>query len=122
MKTQMIFGLLSTALLCSAASADCAYPRAPSSTPDGMTATQEEMVAGMKDVNEYTEKVNEYLACLEKETAERIEAAGPDAPAEKIEQMKSIHAKRHNAAFEELTAHVDRFNEQVRAFKERDED
>ena len=32
----------------------------------------------------------------------RVEAAGPDAPAEQIEQIKAIHTKRHNAAVEEL--------------------
>ena len=50
----------------------------------------------------------------------RIEAAGPDAPAEQVEQIKAIHTKRHNAAVEALEQHAARFNEQVKAFKSRD--
>jgi hypothetical protein len=49
----------------------------------------------------------------------RIEAAGADAPAEQIEQIKAIHTKRHNAAVEELEASAAQFNEQVKVFKER---
>ncbi len=47
----------------------------------------------------------------------RIEAAGPDAPADQIEQIKAIHNKRHNAAVEELESTAARFNEQVKVFK-----
>jgi hypothetical protein len=50
----------------------------------------------------------------------RIEAAGPDAPAEQVEQIKAIHTKRHNAAVEALEQHAARFNEQVKTFKSRD--
>lgn len=89
--------------------------------PDGLTATQEEMVEGMNAVKEYNAQVTAYLECLEKETNERIAAAGPDAPPEQIEQIKAIHTKRHNAAVEELEAHAARFNEQVKAFKRRDD-
>ena len=88
--------------------------------PDGLTATQEEMVAGMQAVKAYNEQVTAYLECLEKEMNERVQAAGPDAPPEKIEQIKAIHSKRHNAAVEELEAHAARFNEQVRVYKNRD--
>jgi len=121
MKSQIVSGILLTALLCGAANGECVYPRAPSGTPDGMTATQEEMLAGMEAVKQYNAQVTEYLECLDKETAARIEAAGPDAAAEQIAQIKSIHSKRHNAALEELEAHAARFNEQVKAFKARDD-
>ena len=103
-----------------AASAECVYPKAPANTPDGATATQDEMVAGMKVVKEYNAQVTTYLSCLETEMNTRVEAAGPDAPADQIEQIKAIHTKRHNAAVEELEAYAARFNEQVKAFKTRD--
>ena len=43
--------------------------------------------------------------------------AGTDAPADQVAQIKAINAKRHNAAVDELEAHAARFNEQVKAFK-----
>jgi hypothetical protein len=121
MKINSIGALLVAGILCTTASAECVYPKAPSTTPDGMTATKEEMVAGMQTIKEYNEQVTAYLDCLEKETNARIEAAGPDAPADKIAQIKAIHSKRHNAAVEALEANAARFNEQVKAFKARDE-
>lgn len=112
----MLAGLLSTA----AAQAECVYPKPPANTPDGATATEEEMVAGMKAVKEYNNEVNAYLSCLEMEMNARVEAAGPDAPADQIESIRAIHSKRHNAAVEELEAHAARFNEQVKAYKARE--
>ena len=78
------------------------------------------MVTGMKTIKEYNSAVTEYLNCLESEMNTRIEAAGPDAPAEQVEQIKAIHTKRHNAAVEELESHAARFNEQVKVYKARD--
>lgn len=120
MKIQIVSGLLLVGMLCGTAAAECVYPRAPTDMPDGMTATQEQMVEGMQVVKGYNAQVTAYLECLEKEMNERIAAAGPDAPPEKIEQIKMIHTKRHNAAVEELEAHAARFNEQVKAFKARE--
>ena len=87
-----------------AAEAECVYPKEPANMPDGATATQEQMVEGMKAVKEYNGQVTAYLSCLEQEMNARVEAAGPDAPAEQIEQIKAIHTKRHNAAVEALEA------------------
>ena len=114
----VLAGLL--ALGATAANADCTYPRAPTGLPDGATATQDEMVGGMKTIKEYNNAVTAYLNCLESEMAARIEAAGPDAPPEQVEQIKAIHTKRHNAAVEELEANAARFNEQVKVYKARD--
>jgi hypothetical protein len=87
--------------------------------PDGTKATEEEMVAGMKAIKDYNSSVTAYLSCLEIEMQASISAAGADAPADQIVQIKSIHSKRHNAAVEELETHAGRFNEQVRAYKAR---
>lgn len=122
MKLRAITVLVTGILLSAAATAECVYPRAPGSAPDGLTATEEEMLAGMQAVKEYNELVTAYLACLDKEMNERIEAAGPDAPPDKIAQIRAIHDKRHDAAVEELEAHAARFNEQVRAYKTRDKE
>lgn len=122
MKMRAITVLLTGIVLTAAANADCVYPKAPGSAPDGLTATEEEMLAGMQAVKDYNERVTQYLECLEKEMNERIEAAGPDAPADQIAQIKAIHTKRHNAAVEELQAHAARFNEQVKAYKQREKE
>ena len=120
MKIRAMLGfMLAGMLAASYANAECVYPKAPASMPDGKTATEQEMIDGMKSVKEYNASVTEYLGCLEKEMQERISAAGADAPSDQIVQIKSIHSKRHNAAVEELEAHASRFNDQVRAYKAR---
>lgn len=120
MKIQLMSGLLLAGLLSAGlANAECVYPKAPSSMPDGATATEPEMVEGMKAVKEYNSQVTGYLNCLDMETQARIDAAGADAPADQIDQIKAIQTKRHNAAVEELEAHAARFNEQVKAYKSR---
>ena len=112
----VLAGLLAMA----AANAECTYPKAPTGLPDGATATQDEMVSGMKTIKEYNNAVTAYLGCLEKEMNTRIEAAGPDAKPEQVEQIKAIHTKRHNAAVEELEENAARFNEQVKVYKARE--
>ena len=114
--------VLAGLLVIATASADCTYPKAPTGLPDGATATQDEMVEGMKTIKEYNNQVTTYLNCLETEMNARIEAAGPDAPADQVEQIKAIHTKRHNAAVEELESNASRFNEQVKVYKARDKD
>lgn len=122
MTIRILSGLALGLLMVGAANAECTYPKEPSNTPDGATATQDQMVEGMKAVKEYNNQVTEYLSCLEQEMNARVEAAGPDAPAEQIEQIKAIHTKRHNAAVEALEQQAARFNEQVKVFKARDKD
>lgn len=117
---RILSGLALGLLMAGAAQADCSYPKEPANTPDGATATQEQMVEGMKAVKEYNNQVSAYLGCLEQEMNARVEAAGPDAPAEQIEQIKAIHTKRHNAAVEALEQQAARFNEQVKTFKARE--
>lgn len=119
-KTIISATLLASLLAAGAASAACSYPKSPSGLPDGATATEDEMVSGMKAIKEYNTQVSEYLECLETEMNTRIEAAGADAPADQVEQIKAIHTKRHNAAVEELEATAARFNEQVKVYKARE--
>jgi hypothetical protein len=119
---RILSGLALGLLMAAGANAECTYPKEPANTPDGATATQDQMVEGMKAVKEYNNQVTEYLSCLEQEMNARVEAAGPDAPADQIEQIKAIHTKRHNAAVEALEQQAARFNEQVKVFKARDKD
>jgi hypothetical protein len=117
---RIVSGLVLGLLMAAAAQAECNYPKVPGNLPDGATATQDQMVEGMKAVKEYNAQVTAYLSCLEQEMNARVEAAGPDAPAEQIEQIRAIHTKRHNAAVDELEQTANRFNEQVKTFKARD--
>ncbi|HEY6644214.1 hypothetical protein [Povalibacter sp.] len=120
MKIRFLAGLTLAGLLsASFANAECLYPKAPGSMPDGATATEQQMVDGMKAVKEYNNQVTAYLSCLDMEMQARIDAAGTEAPADQIAQIKAIQAKRHNAAVEELEAHAARFNEQVKVYKGR---
>ena len=114
----MLAGLLSVG----AVNAECIYPQAPSDLPNGATASEQEMVAGMKSIKEYNAQVTAYLSCLDMKMETDIAAAGTDAPADQVAQIKAINAKRHNAAVDELEANAARFNEQVKAFKTRDKD
>ena len=122
MTIRILSGLALGLLMANAANAECSYPKEPSNLPDGATATQDQMVEGMKAVKEYNNQVTTYLSCLEQEMNARVEAAGPDAPADQIEQIKAIHTKRHNAAVDALEQQAARFNEQVKVFKARDKD
>jgi hypothetical protein len=119
---RILSGLALGLLMAAAANAECTYPKEPANVPDGATATQDQMVEGMKAVKEYNTQVTNYLSCLEQEMNARVEAAGPDAPADQIEQIKAIHNKRHNAAVDALEQQAARFNEQVKVFKARDKD
>jgi hypothetical protein len=114
----MLAGMLTSGI----AAAECIYPKAPASIPDGNTASNEEMLEGMRAVKEYNNQVTAYLSCLDMQMQTDISAAGAEAPPETIAQIKAINAKRHNAAVDELEAHAARFNEQVKVYKARDKD
>jgi hypothetical protein len=108
---------LATALILAtgsfAAHADCVYPKAPASIPDGKTATEEQMVAAMTAFKAYDADVKSYGACLEQETKDK--AAGTA----QLMQLKTMQTKKLNAAVEELQSKAKEFNEQVRVFKAR---
>jgi hypothetical protein len=95
------------------AHADCAFPKAPGSIPDGKTATEAEMIDAMAAFKAYNEEVNQFGKCLEQETKDK--AAGTA----QLMQLKTMQTKKLNAAVDELQAKAKLFNEQVRAFKAR---
>jgi len=95
--------------------AECIYPKAPDSPPNGTTATEAEMIAGMTAFKKYDAEVNAYLNCLTTEANTRISEAGDQQ--DQVKQIKAMSAKKHNAAIDELQTHADEFNTQLRAFK-----
>jgi len=99
-----------------AASADCAFPKAPSAIPDGKSASEADMLAAMSAFKQYNTEVDSYLTCLDQETNEKIKDT---AAAGAIMQIKALQQKKRGSASDERQAKVESFNEQVRAFKSR---
>jgi hypothetical protein len=101
----------------------CVYPQAPQTFPDGATAPKEDMVTGQASIKTYATAVQEtYLPCLEKEKVDAIAKldAADEAYAQKKLALEEIHAKKHNAALDELQAVADRWKEEITEFKARD--
>jgi hypothetical protein len=113
--------VLATALLAALTSvpvlADCTYPtNRPTKFPDGKTAPKEEMLAAMKGVKAYTAEMEAYMACIQLERDDTIAKQGETLTPEKKKQLDDMYARKHDAAFEELTAVTTPFNEQVREY------
>jgi hypothetical protein len=102
-----------------AANAACVYPQAPQQFPNGATATKEQMLAVQASVKEYQKAVEGvYLPCLDKEKSDATAALNPSDPeyAQKKAALDEVHAKKNNAAIDELQAVATRFNEEIKAY------
>jgi hypothetical protein len=123
MKLSTRLSLVSVLLLSGAAAqAACVYPQAPQSIPNGASASKEEMLAAQASVKEYTQAVQEtYLPCLEQEKTASLASLDPADPeyAAKKATIEGMHAKKHNAALDELQATADRWNSERKAFSEK---
>jgi hypothetical protein len=95
------------------AHAECVFPKAPATIPDGKTASEPEMLAAMNAFKAYNEEVNAFGGCLDQET--RSKSVGTA----QLMQMKTMQSKKLSAAVDELKEKAKLFNEQVRAFKAR---
>jgi hypothetical protein len=120
MKLSTTLPVLSLMLFIGAgANAACVYPQAPQTIPNGGKATKEEMLATQSEIKAYRAAVEEtYLPCLEQEKNESLAALdGADPELEqKQATIESMHAKKHNAALEELQAVAGRWSEELKAF------
>ena len=100
--------------------AACVYPQAPQNFPNGKTATKEEMLTAQTAVKAYSTEVQDvYLGCLEKEQNDAIAAldsSDAEAYAQKKAAIEDIHAKKHNAAVDELSAIAARWSDEIKAF------
>ena len=90
------------------AHAECTYPKAPATIPDGKTASEPEMVAAMNAFKAYNEDVAAFGKCLDEEVS-----------AGQTMAMKTMKSKKIAAAQDELQEKAKLFNEQVRVFKSR---
>ena len=100
--------------------AACVYPQAPQNFPNGATATKEEMLTAQTAVKTYSKEVQDvYLGCLEKEKNDAIAAldqSDAETYAQKKAAIEDIHAKKHNAAVDELSAIATHWSEEIKAF------
>lgn len=113
-------------LLAGSANAACSYPAAPTNIPDGETATREQMIAAKQEVAKYNEEMTAYLNCIKLEYDSSMAELAKQNAGKSGEEMKAFEAQKqesekkqiakHNAAVDEVTAVVDRFNQQLRAF------
>jgi hypothetical protein len=113
-----LFFLAATLALSAApAYAACTYPKAPESLPDGATATLEQMVAAQKAVKLFDQEITAYTNCIKLEHDETLSKDGEKLSEEQKAEMSRVQVQKHNAAVEEDEALAARFNEQVKAFK-----
>lgn len=97
----------------------CEYPER-ASIPNGNDATKEEMIAGQRSVKQYMADMEAYLACIQEEDDQaRAAIEDPDPIVEA--QREEMLVKKHNAAVEEMEKVAAEFNEEVRAYKAREE-
>jgi hypothetical protein len=97
--------------------ADCPYPSGPKKIPDGNNATLDEMLAMKKAVKQYDDDTSTYLTCIQKEHDTSLAALGDKVSDKQKADLDRIETDRHNAAVAQLQGIADKFNEQVRVYK-----
>lgn len=120
-KTMIALATVSALALAGAAHAACSYPRPPAKLPDGNTATMEEMMEAQKAVKKYDADINAYVACLKLEHDKQLSEDGDALTDDQKKYMARLQVQKHNAAIDELESVAARFNEQVKAYKARNE-
>jgi hypothetical protein len=116
MRRVALLPLLLSGLFAQAGTAACIYPHPPEGMPDGKTATFDEMVAAQKVVRQFDADITAYTACLDMELQSAL--ANPELDDARKADLQSMEVQKNNAAVDEAQSVVDRFNEQLRAFKE----
>jgi len=119
-----------TALASGHAYAACSYPKAPEKPPDGASATLQEMLDAQKAVKAYNDEIKAYTDCLKLEYNDELTKAHTRADADKLtkdqrtameKQLESVQIEKNNAAVDEAQAVTNRFNEQVRVFRQKNQ-
>lgn len=116
MKTLYSLALIAT-LAIGTAEANCTYPKAPDSIPDGSTASLQEMVAAQRAVKQFDADITAYQACVEKENKDAI-AANPDMTLEQKAEREKITVQKLNSAVDDAQLWADRLNAQIRVYRE----
>jgi hypothetical protein len=101
------------------AEASCVTPEPPRVIPAGSTATYEDMLDAHRLVRAFDADVHSFTLCLELELAELV--ADQRLEEDMKNDLRSLYARRHDAAVEQAEYVAERFNEQLRIFKARGE-
>jgi hypothetical protein len=112
-----LFAIMALAALAGPVYADCTYPPPPAKLPDGNNATMEEMLEGKKAVTQYNKDINAYVACIKLEHESAVTNAGDKLTPQQKADMEKMEVQKNNAAVDQLQVIADRFNEQVRLYK-----
>jgi hypothetical protein len=112
-----LFAITALAALAGPAYADCSYPPPPAKLPDGNTATMQEMLEAKTAVTQYNKDINAYVACIKLEHETAVTTAGDKLTPEQKADMEKMEVQKNNAAVDQLQSVADRFNEQVRIYK-----
>src|SRR5579863_7739181 len=113
-----LFAITAAVALAGPVYADCSYPPPPAKLPDGATATMEEMLEGKKAVTQYNKDINAYVACIKLEHETAVTNAGDKITPQQKAEMEKMEVQKNNAAVDQLQSVADRFNEQVRIYKQ----
>ena len=118
-----VVAALALSLSLTAAAADCVYPRAPASMPDGTTATLEEMKTAKKEYDRYNSDMAVYLDCIRAEhdasnpkIEDSMSAAKKKELQQQIDESEQRFVAKYDSAVDEVHSVMDRFNEQIRSF------
>jgi hypothetical protein len=112
-----LFAITALAALAGPVYADCSYPPPPAKLPDGNTATMQEMLEAKTAVTQYNKDINAYVACIKLEHETAVTTAGDKLTPEQKADMEKMEVQKNNAAVDQLQSVADRFNEQVRIYK-----
>jgi hypothetical protein len=112
-----LFAITALAALAGPVYADCSYPPPPAKLPDGNTATMQEMLDAKTAVTQYNKDINAYVACIKLEHETAVTNAGDKLTPEQKADMEKMEVQKNNAAVDQLQSVADRFNEQVRLYK-----
>jgi hypothetical protein len=77
----------------------------------------EEMLEGKKAVTQYNKDINAYVACIKLEHETAVTNAGDKLTPQQKADMEKMEVQKNNAAVDQLQTIADRFNEQVRLYK-----
>jgi hypothetical protein len=99
------------------AAADCVYPKAPATLPQGSTATYEQMREAHRAVSEFDAEVHGFTVCLGLQ-AQEIRVGG-NLAAEELASALAQLTEIHNAAVAEAEFVAEQFNQQLRIYRER---
>jgi hypothetical protein len=102
-----------------AAQASCIAPEPPRTIPDGSTATYEDMADAHRMVRAFNDDVRSFTLCLELELKDLV--ADQRLEEDMKNDLRTLYARRNDAAIDQVEFVAERFNEQLRIFKARND-